>query len=143
MSNEQNKRKIFLKWFLGTLVVIVGLFILFFIVGIIGMTLFPNNTSSTPNIDDPTKISIAKYGDSYPFTIDNLTLKCENDAVWVEDKALNKYALNGLAYNKLNGRGDFKGYSTIIEKPNPDLPGTTFGPGDMLSRGLELCKQNI
>lgn len=85
-------------------------------------------------------ITKEKYGEDYPFTIDNLTLKCENDAVWVEDAALNKYALNGLANTRFQGRGDYKGYTTSIEKPNPDIPGTTLGDGGMLSKGMEFCK---
>ena len=43
-----------------------------------------------------------------------MTLKCENQAVWVEDKSLIKYALNGLAFSKFQGQKDFKGYMTEI-----------------------------
>lgn len=83
-------------------------------------------------VDNPALISIAKYGKDYPYTIDNLTLKCENDAVWVEDSALNKYALNGLANNKFQGRSDYKGYTNIILKQGKS-------DSDILSKGLELC----
>ena len=86
-------------------------------------------------------ITVEKYGEAYPFTIDNLKLKCENDAVWVEDEALNKYALNGLADKLLSGRGDYKGYTTSIEKPNPNIKGMTMGSGDMLIIGMDLCKK--
>lgn len=85
-------------------------------------------------------ITKEKFGENYPFTIDNLTLKCENDAVWVEDSEHNKYALNGLADTEFKGREDYKGYTTSIEKPNPEIPGTTLGYGEMLSKGMEFCK---
>jgi len=99
----------------------------------------PEKTETVPK-DDPSEISISKYGDEYPFTIDNLKLKCESGAVWVEDGAKNKWALNGLADGKFQGKGDYKGYTAAIEKPNPDMPGTTLGYGSMLSIGLKLCK---
>lgn len=92
----------------------------------------PPKTENTPK-EDPALISVAKYGENYPYTIDNLKLKCENDAVWVEDSALNKYALNGLANGKFQGRGDYKGYTNGILKENKN-------EADILSKGLEFCK---
>lgn len=132
--------KRFLKWFLGTIAVIIVLFLLILIIGIIGASKGGYMTEQNNVAEDPALISIAKYGEAYPFTIDNLRLKCEDGAVWVEDEALNKYALNGLANGKFQGRGDYKGYTTSIEKPNPDIPNTTLGDGGMLSKGMEFCK---
>lgn len=75
------------------------------------------------------------YGDDYPFTIDNLKLKCENDAVWVVDDKGNIYALNGLASAKFEGLENFKGYTTpenILIKGKSD--------DNIQKKGFELCK---
>lgn len=125
--------KRFLKWFLGTIAVIIALFLLILIIGIIGATKDGYMAEQNNSVEDPALISVAKYGKDYPYTIDNLKLKCENDAVWVEDSALNKYALNGLANGKFQGRGDYKGYTNNILKENKN-------EADILSKGLEFCK---
>lgn len=114
--------------------------IIFMLVLIVIMLFVDNGSISASTTDNPSKITVEKYGEKYPFTIDNLVLKCENEAVWVEDDALNKYALNSLADRKFSGRDDYKGYTTSIEKPNPDTPGTTLGYGGMLELGFSLCK---
>lgn len=124
--------KKFIKWFLGTIAVIIGLFLLILIIAVIGASKDDYINGENLPKEDLALISIAKYGKDYPYTIDNLTLKCENDAVWVEDSALNKYALNGLANNKFQGRSDYKGYTNIILKQGKS-------DSDILSKGLELC----
>lgn len=133
MIQKGIKMKRFLKWFLGTIVVIITLFLLILIIGIIGATKDGYMNSENTTQEDSSLISTAKYGETYPYTIDNLKLKCENDAVWLEDSALNKYALNGLANGKLQGRGDYKGYTNSILKENKS-------EADILSKALEFCK---
>lgn len=55
-----------------------------------------------------TVITKEMYGDDYPFTIDNLKLKCENDAIWVVDDMNYVYPLNGLAEGKFKGTSIMK-----------------------------------
>lgn len=153
MNNEENKADNLDKnqeltksdtiWGCGCLTVLIILVVLFcrncvYIEPV--KTPETQTTQQKTEVNDKSYITKEKYGEDYPFTIDNLTLKCEDDAVWVEDSALNKYALNGLADSKFRGRGDYKGYTTSIEKPDPDIPGTTLGDGGMLVKGMEFCK---
>lgn len=74
------------------------------------------------------------FGGAYPYTVDNLILKCENDAVWVVDRG-KIYALNGLASAKFEGLENFKGYTTpenILIKGKSD--------DNIQKKGFELCK---
>ncbi len=116
--------------------IILGCFGLFFILcSIIGLTGALNQENITvQNIEDNSILTKEKYGEEYPYTIDNLRLKCENYAVWVEDSALNKYALNGLADAKFQGRRDYKGYTTEIQDK------TKTPDGNFLDLGFKLCK---
>ncbi len=133
LNNDFKQPSIF-KIFITVLSYIFVLFVYFMILTFICMALFPtSNDYSSVSDDDKSILTIEKYGEEYPFTIDNLTLKCENQAVWVEDKALNKYALNGLADGKFQGRGDYKGYTTSILLPNKT-------DNEILNLGFTLCK---
>lgn len=58
-------------------------------------------------------ITRKEYGDKYPFTIDNLSLYCENSAVYMKDKKLNIYPLNGLAKSKFKGHSNLKSLEDI------------------------------
>ena len=61
-------------------------------------------------------------GDFYPYTLDNLKIKIANNypkAVWVEDAAGNKYAVNGNAFiylSKIKKDKKLIGYTTDILK---------------------------
>jgi retron-type reverse transcriptase len=81
------------------------------------------------------QISVRKYGDKYPFNIDNLTLYCENAAVWVIDKQNNIYPLNAAGYDKFkNHAGTDKILNFNTQNPqwqNLDL---------IINDGLKLCK---
>ena len=120
------------KWFFKILGVIILLIIIILIFGII---LAIKDGNSNEVYKDPSVITMEEYGEEYPYTIDNIKIKCEDDAVWVEDSALNKYGLNGLAENKLKNRKDYKGYTN----PNNIL---IEGKTDswVLNKGFELCK---
>lgn len=72
-----------------------------------------NNEDKNPNL-----LTVEKYGESYPYTIDNMELKCSLSAVWVETQSGEKYALNGLAINLLKDDPLFKGDTKQILKPN-------------------------
>ena len=118
-----NFLKQILKW-------VLIIFVIFIVMAIIMMFTFDGSSDINYN---PALITISQYGEDYPYTIDNLTLKCDNQAVWVEDTALNKYALNGLAYSKLQTLPDFKGYSAeILIKGKSDF--------NFINKGLEFCK---
>lgn len=81
------------------------------------------------------KNSIAKYVEKYPYTIDNLELKCSPvDAVWVETQNGDKYALNGLAMNKLGKDPQYKGTTNLILKKE-------FTDVEFLTKGFDICKK--
>lgn len=100
-----------------------------FLVLILIYLFLPNNNSS--NI-----ITKEQYGDSYPYMIDNLELKCNGYAVWVVDSNGYKYALNGQAYSELQQNGDtkLKGYTNLISKNAPAV-----NDNNILEKGLSIC----
>ena len=87
--------------------------------------------------DSSYRITQKEYGEYYPYTIDNLKLKCSGQAVWVEDDSGNKYAVNGMAYAELSQKGDekLKGYTTAISKNKPAVHDDLI-----LNKGLEICR---
>lgn len=108
----------------------LGIAYVFFAV-ILGAT----NTHTKKEIENPNLLTVAKLGDDYPYTIDNVELKCSPvDAVWVETRSGEKYALNGLAMNLLKDDPSYKGDTNQILKSNK----TDF---DFLNKGFEICKQ--
>ncbi len=119
-----------LKWLLGIFVLIIILFALTILIGTIGVL----KDGKTDKLKDQSVLTKAEYGAEYPYTIDKLAIHCENQAIWLEDNSLNKYALNGIAYNKFNGRGDFKGYTTKISIKNAQTKET-----DIIEKALKLC----
>lgn len=68
------------------------------------------------------KITQREYGENYPYTIDNLTLKvAENypNAIYVEDESGNKFAVNGngcVYLTQIKKDKKFIGYTTEILK---------------------------
>ena len=72
------------------------------------------------------------YGSRWPFTVDSVTLHCENDAVWVETGG-QKYALNGWASTYLD---DDLPLERIWRRSTP-APRVNIGP--MINEGLALC----
>ncbi len=67
----------------------------------------------------------ATLGEKYPYTIDDLILRCEftnrydkSLAIWLEDIEGNKYGLNGSAKTKFLNDKKYKGYSDLILKEN-------------------------
>ncbi len=135
MDRKDRKVNIIFKWLLGTIGIFAGLFILILIIGLIGATsdgAFDDSNSAS----DPSILTKEKFGENYPYTIDNLKLKCENNAVWVEDSTGNKYAVNGLAFSNLSNDPKFKGYTTEISKTAPLVEDSKI-----LDLGFTLCKQ--
>ena len=125
---------LFLKWLFGVIGIIAGLFILILIIGLIGAA-SDGTFDETKQKDDPRILTKEKFGENYPYTVDNLKLKCENDAVWVEDSAENKYALNGLASSKLQNDPKYRGYTTEISKTKPLVEDSKI-----LDMGFIFCK---
>jgi len=125
---------LFLKWLFGVIGIIAGLFILILIIGLIGAA-SDGTFDETKQKDDPSILTKEKFGENYPYTVDNLKLKCENDAVWVEDSAENKYALNGLASSKLQNDHKYRGYTTEISKTKPLVEDSKI-----LDMGFIFCK---
>ena len=134
------------KYFLITIASIAGLFVFIAIIGIISCALdngFSDEIESIPE----NLINKAKYGEKYPYTIDNLELKCEDNAVWVEDSSGNKYAINGLAYIRFTQLGEesFKGYTKDILKTNTKISTSKqtvkYDDAMFLDLGLQLCKR--
>lgn len=67
----------------------------------------------------------AIFGEKYPYTIDDLILRCEPTnlqnktlALWLEDIEGNKYGLNGNAQTKFVNDKKYKGYSDLILQEN-------------------------
>ena len=71
---------LFLKWLFGVIGIIAGLFILILIIGLIGAA-SDGTFDETKQKDDPSILTKEKFGENYPYTVDNLKIKCENDAV--------------------------------------------------------------
>ncbi len=103
-------------------------FFIFFVIVMIAAT--GENSKVSANL-----LTVAKYGEKYPYTIDNLELKCSVDAVWVETKTGDKYALNGLAINKLNKDSQYKGDTNQILKNG-------FSDVDFMFKGFDICKKS-
>lgn len=117
-----------MKYFFITIAVV---FAILFVV-ILSIAINEDNKKIDKN---PQILTIEKYGEEYPYTIDNLELKCSPvDAVWVETKEGDKYALNGLAMNKFSKDPSYKGTTNLILKPNK-------GDVDFLHKGFEFCKK--
>lgn len=124
ISKEKIKKN--LKYFSISMLVV---FFLFFAIVMIAAT-----SDETPK-EPENLLSVAKYGEKYPYTIDNLELKCSPvDAVWVETQNGDKYALNGLATNKLNNDTQYKGNTNLILKKG-------FSDIEFLNKGFDICKK--
>lgn len=124
ISKEKIKKN--LKYFSISMLVV---FFLFFVIVMIAAT-----SDETPK-EPENLLSVAKYGEKYPYTIDNLELKCSPvDAVWVETQNGDKYALNGLATNKLNNDPQYKGNTNLILKKG-------FSDIEFLNKGFDICKK--
>lgn len=124
ISKEKIKKN--LKYFSISMLVV---FFLFFAIVMIAAT-----SDETPKKPE-NLLSVAKYGEKYPYTIDNLELKCSPvDAVWVETQNGDKYALNGLATNKLNNDPQYKGNTNLILKKG-------FSDIEFLNKGFDICKK--
>lgn len=84
---------------------------------------------------NPNVLTVKEYGEKYPYTIDNVELFCRPvDAVYIETKNGEKYALNGLAMNLLKNDPKYKGNTNAILKP-------TKTDVEFLNKGFELCKK--
>lgn len=82
---------------------------------------------------DPSRLTIAEFGEKYPYTIDNLRLLCEKNAVWLMDSKGYKYPLNGSAINEFKGLRGTKDIKQILKSNRED-------ESTILRRGLELCR---
>ena len=109
----------------------ISVLVAFFIFFAIVMIAATSESSKEP----ANLLTVAKYGEKYPYAIDNLELKCSVDAVWVETQAGDKYALNGLAINKLNKDSQYKGDTNQILKNG-------FSDVDFMFKGFDICKNS-
>lgn len=114
------KKKIFIT---------LGIFYLFFMI-----LMFAATSNDEPENKNSNILTIREYGDKYPYTIDNLELKCSPvNAVWVETTSGEKYSLNGNAMNLLKSDSTHKGSTNLIlKKDKTDI--------EILNKGFELCK---
>lgn len=101
--------------------------VIFVFIGVILLCVFSSKNS------DPSRLTVAEFKEKYPYTIDNLRLFCEKDAVWLMDSKGYKYPLNGAAINKLKGLHGTKDIKEITKNIRQD-------ESIILSRGLQLCK---
>lgn len=124
ISKEKIKKNV--KYFSISMLVV---FFLFFAIVMIAAT-----SEETPK-EPENLLSVAKYGEKYPYTIDNLELKCSPvDAVWVEAQNGDIYALNGLAMNKFNKDPRYKGNTKqILKKEFTDI--------EFMIKGFDICKK--
>ena len=101
----------------------------FYLIFMVLMFAAMNGEDKNPNL-----LTIEKFGENYPYTINNVELKCSLSAVWVETQNGEKYALNNLGANYLKNDASYKGTTNLIMKPNK----TDF---DFLNKGFEMCKK--
>ena len=89
---------------------------------------------------DPHTISASDMGENYPYTRDNVRIKCASDypdAVYIIDKNNNKYAVNGNAdiyFTKIKPDKNYKGFTTAITKNG-------MTDAEVLQIGLKYCKE--
>jgi len=96
-----------------------------------------NQEKSAPNI------FAEDFGNEWPFTVNEGRLQCLNFRR-VENLEAGEvvFTTNGKTY-ALNGVAGGSGKYLIVDsiwKEHPDFPGAKINIGDMISRGLELCK---
>ena len=90
---------------------------------------------------DPHIISISDMGEKYPYTVDNVRIKCAADypdAIFIIDKNNNKYAINGNAdiyFTKINPDKNYKGYTSAILKDG-------MSDAEVLQIGLNNCRDH-
>ena len=88
---------------------------------------------------DPRTISASDMGEKYPYTVDNVKIKCATDypdAIFIIDKNNNKYAVNGNAdvyFTKIKADKNYKGYTTAILKDG-------MSDAEVLQIGLNNCR---
>lgn len=78
-------------------------------------------------------VTQADYEERWPLTVDSGTLRCEADAVTFTTGGVT-YAINGLA----RGRNLWPDID-LVQRANPELPGTRMSVGPLIDDGLELC----
>lgn len=107
--------------FLIFMSMLVGIIIFIVFISAIGN---PDTKKASQN-EAKWALNKATLGEKYPYTIDDLILRCEftnqNDktlALWLEDSEGNKYGLNGNAQTKFLNDKKYKGYSDLILKEN-------------------------
>ena len=112
------------KKILITIAILYGFFMI--------LMLFAQNGDNTKN--NPNLLNIEKLGEKYPYTIDNMELKCSPiNAVWIKSESGEKYALNGNAINNLKNDPKYKGTTNLILKQNKN-------DFDILQQGFKICK---
>jgi hypothetical protein len=85
-------------------------------------------------------LDAADYGESWPFTVEEMHLLClPGRAVVVSDPESGRmYPLNGAA----SGKAAKLALEPLapIWRGDPALPGAKVGLGPLIARGLELCR---
>lgn len=95
-----------------------------------------NSKISNPNDEAKWLLTENEFGEKYPYTVDQLSIYCQKEAVWLEDVEGNKYALNGIAKSFLKGDKKYKGGTDLILKQGmPDLYSPTEALGFCLRIG--------
>lgn len=82
-------------------------------------------------------IKASEYGNKWPFTVSEGTLKCDDGSISFYAHGKNKtYAVNGFAHH-------MKGYPMIdpIWKNDPNLADIKVSISPILQRGNELCNK--
>jgi hypothetical protein len=84
-----------------------------------------------------TPVSRETMKDEWPLTLGSGVLGCERGAVTFRANGIT-YAINGTAMTQ----GKYLGWRDIREvwKDNPAIPGTKIGIGEMIQKGLLLCR---
>ncbi len=79
-------------------------------------------------------VNAGQYGDTWPFVVDSVRLRCWRDAVWIETGG-HEYGLNARSLDLFP---HFPA-SDVIRRDNPEASGSKVSASAVVEHGLSLC----
>ena len=81
------------------------------------------------------KVTQAEFGDAWPFTVAEGTVRCVGASSVVFDTGGRTYAVNGTA----KAQTEFPDFDSIWAADPKGIPGTKKSIGPIITKGLSLC----
>lgn len=95
-------------------------------------------SSAISQVGKGEEITRSQFGADWPFTVEKGKVHCYQGRVTFESNGT-IYAINGLAMTEARHGNGWKDVAPIW-LPNPKIPGTKIGIGDIIKKGQSLCK---